>query len=572
MTTTTMSTSPPPPTLSTLPTEIIQQILFYLPPSSFFALSATSKTLHASTSTPLLWRHYCRTCYIYWDPRHRLALDLVKPVEDVDWRERFAARRKLDRQVDLLVERMVESARGRIEAIESVVNIQVEGLPGGGNVWDVKDALLRHVRCDEGCEDVLARRFWAKATIKRLERARAVNVWAAFGEGGDEVPSLERLVGAYDMFVDGLEDADCADVSTYIDDLAASFKTVHADYEEWTPRELAKSVARFLRAKGFKGTQDTFYHNLPNNFINRCFRDPEHPALPIICVTIYCALAQRLGLNAQPCGFPMHVYAVVSSSDTTRTLDNRAVPEPSNPDTPRTSERMYIDAFREDIEVPLSHLRAQLQSMGTLPTSALAETYLGPAPSSEIILRCSRNLVHSARMARQQTASDTADWPDNDMCMYAALWVSVLIHGAPQERGDQFEQRRNLRQFLPYVLEQMQTHFSWDVGLFESHILPLLRGLPEWGNMLEILRVVRKGDMMKRPVVRRGEHTEALEAEGGNQVVQFKVGDVFRHRRFGYMGAIIGWDVTCDASDVWKVQMNIASLERGGEQAFYHIM
>lgn len=42
--------------------------------------------------------------------------------------------------------------------------------------------------------------------------------------------------------------------------------------------------------------------------------------------------------------------------------------------------------------------------------------------------------------------------------------------------------------------------------------------------------------------------------------VQFKVGDVIRHRRYHYRGVIYGWDPECKAEEDWMQQMRIDQL------------
>ncbi len=42
--------------------------------------------------------------------------------------------------------------------------------------------------------------------------------------------------------------------------------------------------------------------------------------------------------------------------------------------------------------------------------------------------------------------------------------------------------------------------------------------------------------------------------------VQFKVGDVVRHRRYHYRGVIYGWDPECKAEEDWMQQMRIDQL------------
>jgi F-box protein 21 len=167
--------------------------------------------------------------------------------------------------------------------------------------------------------------------------------------------------------------------------------------------------------------------------------------------------------------------------------------------------------------------------------------------------------------------TDTENWPDIDVSLYAALFVLTYLQEG--ETGTFHEQRRAMQQYLPVLCELFQNNFPWDVSLFEEYILPLLVGSPEYGQMVQILRVVRKADEMKKPVVRRqktDDHGNITDRTDGK--VAFKIGQVFRHKRFRYMGVIIGWDTRCDASEEWVRQMGIDTLEKGREQSFYHVL
>ncbi|KXJ92653.1 hypothetical protein Micbo1qcDRAFT_222406 [Microdochium bolleyi] len=55
--------------------------------------------------------------------------------------------------------------------------------------------------------------------------------------------------------------------------------------------------------------------------------------------------------------------------------------------------------------------------------------------------------------------------------------------------------------------------------------------------------------------------------------VRYRVGDLFRHRRYGYRAVITGWDATCQASEQWMQQMGVDALPGGGRsQSFYHVL
>ena len=54
--------------------------------------------------------------------------------------------------------------------------------------------------------------------------------------------------------------------------------------------------------------------------------------------------------------------------------------------------------------------------------------------------------------------------------------------------------------------------------------------------------------------------------------VEFKIGQHFQHKRYGYEGFIIGWDFMCSADARWIYQMRVDDLPRGREQPFYNVM
>ena len=53
--------------------------------------------------------------------------------------------------------------------------------------------------------------------------------------------------------------------------------------------------------------------------------------------------------------------------------------------------------------------------------------------------------------------------------------------------------------------------------------------------------------------------------------VQFKVGDVIRHRRYHYRGVIYGWDAECKAEEDWMQQMRIDQLPGMPLRQFWHL-
>lgn len=123
------------------------------------------------------------------------------------------------------------------------------------------------------------------------------------------------------------------------------------------------------------------------------------------------------------------------------------------------------------------------------------------------------------------------------------------------------EHRR--KQCLPYLIEHFQTHFPEDLGLVENTILPMFIGDREHPVLMHLITAARAADSQKKAPSPRGPSTAH---------VSYKIGQQFQHRRYGYEGFIIGWDLRCGAEDRWIHQMRVDDLPKGREQPFYNVV
>lgn len=138
----------PATSLSDLPNEIIQQILFYIPPSSALATQRISRRFYDLTQ-PILWRYHCRTQFKYWDQKHNIQAKVADNVAKVDWKDVFSSRHSIDRATSHAIDAILACQISRVEKFQSIV----------GFGYDAKDTLLRHLNVDDDAEDVLARRY-----------------------------------------------------------------------------------------------------------------------------------------------------------------------------------------------------------------------------------------------------------------------------------------------------------------------------------------------------------------------------------------------------------------------------
>ncbi|KAK4869721.1 hypothetical protein LT330_005445 [Penicillium expansum] len=516
-----------------LPDEILHSILCYSPPQSCAAVEQINSRFQNVTNERLLWRHHCQSHYKFWDGRHDMPRKLACPANSTDWKALFIFKYQVDRSVTRLLDSILVSQTGRIEKFRRVVDMG----------YDAKDTLLRYSLIESG-EDHLARRYYAHALLTCLHRSIAIPEWAKLKHG--EPVSLDRALACFDLFIPESGTGDLEEIRDSLDEILNRFVASHSDLHLFTPREKALAIASWLGANDLTGINpDREYHSLEHNFLGLALKDPGHNSLPLVSAAIYCFVAQGVGLDAHPCGFPFHVHVIITpelGSD----INGNALGgmEPGEP--------LYLDPFRGARETAISNLRSQLTFLG-MPNMDQTAT-LGEASTSGVILRCGKNILNSIRVEHQNPTSRVPSI-DAVSAKYAALWSVMLLSGDSRPM--------DLRHQLPWLMELFATDFPSDIFLVEQYIAPLFHGLFEHEHILESIHVMRAVDEIPKQIRKR---------TGGNANIQYKVGQVFRHRRYHYEAIITGWDSECGAGEQWMRRMGIDQLEAGRHQSFYHVL
>ncbi|KAH7394148.1 Hemimethylated DNA-binding protein YccV like-domain-containing protein [Phaeosphaeria sp. MPI-PUGE-AT-0046c] len=531
-----------------LPTEILEAIALNLDARSLIAISRTNRLIkQLAADSPLIWRHLCRTQFTTWDSRHNIAAKFCAPLSEVDWRGLFKERVRVEARTRELLDHVVGTQHQRIRCINEIADFG----------YDAKEALVREMDCPDDAEDVLARRYYARAVLERIQREIAIKWWIQLNDS-DNVP-LERALGAYDIFALVGEHVDMDIMEDHLNRLSDGLLHAHPHFDELSPRIKASTLANYLREQGYQGVSDASYRALPNSFIGLVLASDDHESLPLISVAIYCAVARRVGLDARPCGFPGHVYTLVYAPQF-HDLDGKYKPNSSY-----ELEHIYLDPFRSPDEVDRNSLEQTLRRIG-IPQSEF-QYFLSSASTREIVLRTARNIMSSVQTTRQAEAGLRGiQWihtqPDLDNAFYSAIWSMLILGPGPDSpRLPSSNTRR--RQYLPYLLEHFQTHFPWDVTLLGQYVIPMFLDQPEGQRLLQFVHSMHQVDAMRKPVLARDEKTIN---------VQFKVGQLFQHKRYGYEGVITGWDVSCDAGEEWIRNMDVDGLPSGRNQAFYHVL
>ena len=127
----------------------------------------------------------------YWDARHDLQGLLEAPPAQTRWRHLYNDRMAMDKHALDTFNKALSTEQYRVSRMEDI----------SSKGYDVKDLLLRLLNeTPDDAEDVLARRYYAKATLGMLHRAVALGKWSRLQKrqmvGLEEVSSGPTLISS----------------------------------------------------------------------------------------------------------------------------------------------------------------------------------------------------------------------------------------------------------------------------------------------------------------------------------------------------------------------------------------
>ncbi|KAL8341276.1 hypothetical protein RB598_003286 [Gaeumannomyces tritici] len=527
-----------------VPDEIMVRILYYVSPeenlSSFQLISRRHSRL---ANEPLLWKHYCRTSFRHWDPRHDFPLKLALPAPVVDWKRLWMLRRGQNARVLRLLDDILATKLGRVDKFGQICLLE----------YDAKDILLEQCRTPDDAEDVLARRYYAGAALESIHRGVAIKEWAKFQSPHAGPPRLDRALAAFDMFTLREHSGDIDDTEALLDSLARDFLAAHPGFEGLSTRRKALLLLQWVRSENLTGMDnpDTNYRNIQNCLLGHALRDKNHPSLPLVSSAIYASLAERVGMRAACCSFPAHVHVGVFAPSG-ETLDGVRPQDPPR----HEPDMMYLDPYGADHEIHIEELRMRLEEYSSgWHEPGRREVFLKASPSSVLIVRAAHNIqvscvrLQQARDDPPNSGSHGADnSPNMESMLYAVLWVSLLLTPTAQRLWD-----NNLEHFL----NRFRRYFSEDAWLLRKYLAPLydnflmihnLRGSQRsgWEDVHLALQMEQKVD--ERPLVVQRRDTWVTQHR-----VRYHVGQVFIHKRFHIQGIITGWNADSAESNFQNV-------------------
>lgn len=518
---------------SLIPDEILQHIIQHVDPEGvLLVLSRVSRRFKRLSHEPLLWRQFCDTHFTFWEQSHDIVKKRKSPLLEVDWRALFVLRLKRNRKASALFEEIIRTSVNRYKNTASIAQLG----------YDAKEFLLAQSQTPDGVHDVLARRYYAISVLDSIHRHMAIREWYNISRGLQGWRTdLERCLSCFDMFVLRDQEGDFDDITSYLDSLMVEFRASHPDLYFQSTRQRALALLRWLRSRGLVGMRSQReYRNLRHCLLGQSLRRDDHSSLPIISSAIFCCLAARMGVSAKCSAFPNHVHAVVLAPDG-QTVDD--VPIEDVRDTPQ--RRMFVDPFSSDDEIEERQLKIILASLGW---QADAEVALAPVSPALVAIRVANNIRATKRLSSMadhngaarldsdaqalgQLLSGQSEW-NILVCNYATLWASLIL-------ADQNDFEWGV--WYHDMFNEMYKSFPEDVWLVEQYLRPSGASNIRQRLVRNEVRFASQGSGLVRSIQALDRQRPRSPRYPSMAKQPHKIGQVFRHKRYGWEGVITGW-------------------------------
>ncbi|KAJ3481262.1 hypothetical protein NLG97_g7867 [Lecanicillium saksenae] len=433
-------------------------------------------------------------------------------------------RQKQNAVIDRILQRIVATRADRVAGMQQICQYG----------YDAKDFLIEKCRTVYDDPNVLAVRHYAGAILGSIHRSIAVQQWFQVTNSNPTdpfytKPSLEKSLAAFDLFVLHDQRGDLDETSQLLDIYAKHFMRNQSKWDEQSTRQKALALNHWMRASNLAGldNQQLDYRNLRNCFIGQALRDPKHESIPIISAAIFCCIAERVGLQAECFLAPICVHVVVTAPRG-RDLDMNYSDE---------EHQMYLDPFATDGEVPVDRLE-HLVSHADMTIESLHNSGTVFAITTRTAHNIEASHAAGSRRADPLAISKLIHGHaalNRQLALYATRWA-LLILQVPFTH--MWKERRS--QLLRHILRD----WPEDEWIMYKYVLTQ-------GQRTGTDEAMAQMEMFVMNHVRRPDNIQPEPAQIGftpDRIAPFRLGQVFMHKRYQWLGAIVGFHEVPPAS------------------------
>ncbi|KAF9169795.1 hypothetical protein BGX21_007540 [Mortierella sp. AD011] len=389
----------------------------------------------------------------------------IYPPYDLDsWKDVYRERHQKDATVRLLLEEIVGDSRNRMRHMDGIAKI---------GMIHARDVLDNIIAGRNGEERDLTRTYYARKTLKRLQRGWVLDQWRAYRTNSKSFPIWQGC-GLMAMFSN--HEMELSDIDRLLQDLADEFLEIsplpnvdhgspavlptviapnnvdrygpgsfstspdnrpssegngpdsssnkHSRYYEAQIDRLKQLIQFFTQEKGFKGNTDNYYDPF-NSFIDKVLI--RKAGIPISLCIVFDELARRAGIvGVELMGFPQHF--MIRYRPQAPVFDPITSPLPSS-ETSVTSPPLpapptyFLDLFHPPHRLLSTEEYEDYFTRLGVPRPPDIYRDL-PTPPLEIFLRCLRNII----LAVEQTGGAGRIGSDHQASLYSGITQLLTLH------------------------------------------------------------------------------------------------------------------------------------------------
>nr|XP_014351543.1 PREDICTED: F-box only protein 21 isoform X1 [Latimeria chalumnae] len=272
----------------------------------------------------------------------------------------------------------------------------------------------------------------------------------------------------------------------------------------------------------FKGNETDYYNPL-NSYIHQVLS--RRTGIPISLSVIYLTIAWKLGVKLEPVNFPSHFL-----------LRWCRGPEGSMD----IFDYTYIDAFGKG-------KRLTAKECEYLIGHHVTEEFYGAVSTKEVLQRMVGNLLN---LGKRESSDQSYQLLRDSLDLYLAMFPDNVQH------------------------LMLQARLYFHLGIWPEKVLDILQQI----QALDPSQHGAVGYLVQHTL----EHIERRKHQTGPEVkchtdekhkdIQFSIGLIMKHKRYGYDCVIYGWDPKCMMGLEWIRNMGVTSLPHGANQPFYNVL
>nr|XP_033810276.1 F-box only protein 21 isoform X2 [Geotrypetes seraphini]XP_033810277.1 F-box only protein 21 isoform X2 [Geotrypetes seraphini] len=455
--------------------------------------------------------------------------------ESIDWFEEYKARHN----AGLEAQRIVASFSKRFfaEHVPCDGFSDVETLRCSGRFFE--DELMSILNMDG--RKGLTLKYYAKKILYFIRQQNILRSLKKFLEQPVEQQSFLEGAVLIDQYCNPLSDICLESVQTQIGDILDKVKKVlqvkncrHPSLSSKAGKDLlledvelqqqvldAVNCVLYVQLK-YRGNKADYYNPL-NSYIHQVLI--RRTGIPISLSVLYLTVARQLGVRLQPVNFPSH-FLLRWSQVANGSSD--------------ISDYVYIDAFGNGKQLTVRECEYLIGHHVT-------EEFYGSVSITEVLQRMVGNLLS---LGKRESSDASYQLLRDSLDLYLAMYPDNVQH------------------------LMLQARLYFHLGIWPEKVLDILQHI----QALDPSQHGAVGYLVQHTL----EHIERKKQDTGPEVkersdekhqdVQFSVGLIMKHKRYGYSCVIYGWDPTCMMGLEWIRNVGVHSLPHGPSQPFYNVL